>query len=130
MNINEILPLTNLQNTVDIVKDVRTILEEARCMSTRAVNSTMVFAYWLIGRRIVLEEQQGQNRAAYGEMVLKRLSKSLESEFGVGFSYANLRNMRQFYRTYPDVQICYTLCINLPCPLFTQRRGDKKRTGE
>lgn len=113
-NINNIQPLANLTTTADIVKDVQTILSEARRVTTRAVNSTMVFAYWLIGRRIVVEEQQGMDRAAYGEQVLNRLSRELMKEFGEGFSYANLRNMRQFYRTYPDEQICYTLCIKLP----------------
>jgi len=111
---NTLPPLAHLSNTPDIVQDIRAILHEARQLSVRAVNSAMVYAYWLIGRRIVVEEQQGKERAAYGEQILKRLSQSLEAEFGNGFSYANLRNMRQFYRTYPDEQICYTLCINLP----------------
>ena len=74
----------------------------------------MVVAYWLIGRRIVLEEQGGADTANYGEQILKKLSKDLEAELGNGFSYSNLRNMRQFYRTYPDIEICYTLCIKLP----------------
>ena len=68
----------------------------------------------MIGRRIVLEEQRGADKAKYGEQLLQNLSRKLETEYGNGFSYANLRNMRQFYRTYPDEQICYTLCINLP----------------
>ena len=73
----------------------------------------MVQTYWLIGKRIVIEEQQGSKKAKYGESVLKNLSKDLTSEFGNGFSYANLRNMRQFYLTYPDHSICYTLCSKL-----------------
>ena len=73
----------------------------------------MVQAYWLIGKRIVLEEQNGKERAGYGEALLKTLSRKLTSDFGNGFSYANLRNMRQFYLTYADNQICYTLCSKL-----------------
>ncbi|MFI5136353.1 MAG: DUF1016 N-terminal domain-containing protein [Sphingobacteriales bacterium] len=46
--------------------------------------------------RIDLEGQHGKERANYGEEVLKELSKSLTAEFGKGFSYANLRNFRQF----------------------------------
>jgi predicted nuclease of restriction endonuclease-like (RecB) superfamily len=60
-----------------------------------------------------LEEQHGKERANYGEEVLKELSKGLTAEFGRGFSYANLRNFRQFYLVFPDPEICYTLCSKL-----------------
>lgn len=113
MNI-DIEKLDRLPTTGNIANDIRKILTEARSITVRAVNSAMVAAYWLIGRRIVTEEQDGANTATYGEQVLKNLSKELEAEFGNGFSYSNLRNMRQFYRTYPDIAICYTLCIKLP----------------
>ena len=69
----------------------------------------MVEAYWQIGKRIVEEEQHGNKRAAYGEMILKNLSKELSSEFGRGYSHANLRNFRQFYLIYPDPEICYAV---------------------
>ncbi len=45
--------------------------------------------------------------------MLKNLSVALTEEFGKGFSYANLRNFRQFYLTYPDQEICYTVCSKL-----------------
>lgn len=72
----------------------------------------MEVAYWLIGKRIVIEEQQGADRATYGDGLLKKLSKELTSEFGNGFTYANLCNMRQFYKTYPEEKF-YTLCREL-----------------
>lgn len=97
----------------DIAADVRELLSKSRQLSCRAVNSIMVRTYWLIGERIVIEEQEGRDRATYGEKILKKLSKALCSEFGNGFSYANLRNMRQFYLTYPNWEICYTLCSKL-----------------
>lgn len=93
--------------------DIRQILEHARNRTRSAINSAMVEAYWLIGKRIVEEEQQGENRAQYGKRTLETLSAELSQEFGTGFSYANLRNFRQFYLTYPDQQICYTLCSKL-----------------
>lgn len=112
MDTNNISALANLTTTTNIVQDVRTILQEARQLTARAINSTMVTAYWLIGKRIVVEEQQGQERAAYGEQILKKLSQELTAEFGNGFSYANLKNMRKFYKTYPN-QKGYTLCTQL-----------------
>ncbi len=93
--------------------DIRHILEQARSRTRSAINSAMVEAYWLIGKRIVEEEQQGESRAQYGKRTLETLSAELSQEFGTGFSYANLRNFRQFYLTYPDQQICYTLCSKL-----------------
>ncbi len=93
--------------------DIKRILQSARSRAYSAVNLAMVEAYWLIGRRIVEEEQHGKARAKYGEKLLQNLSKSLTNEFGKGFSYANLRNFRQFYLTYPEKEICYTLCSKL-----------------
>lgn len=93
--------------------DIKNILEQARGKACSAVNAAMVEAYWLIGRRIVEEEQRGQHKAEYGARLLENLSKALSESFGKGFSYANLRNFRQFYLTYPDQAICYTLCSKL-----------------
>lgn len=93
--------------------DIKKILEQARGKAQSAVNAAMVEAYWLIGRRIVEEEQRGQHKAEYGSRLLENLSKALTSDFGKGFSYANLRNFRQFYLTYPDQEICYTVCSKL-----------------
>lgn len=95
------------------IAEIKTILAQARQKAYQAVNAAMVEAYWLIGKRIVQEEQQGKERAEYGEALLKNLSIALSAEFGKGFSYANLRNFRQFYLTYPDAEICYTLCSKL-----------------
>ena len=102
-----------LPSTGNLTADIKAILTEARSVTVRAINTTMVSAYWLIGKRIVVEEQKGSDKAAYGEGLLKKLSKELTAEFGNGFSYANLRNMRQFYLTYSESEICYTLCSKL-----------------
>lgn len=78
------------------------ILEQARANVVRTVNSSMVTAYWLIGREIVLELQGGDERAEYGEQVIENLSSKLNARYGKGFSVANLKNFRQFYSTYSD----------------------------
>jgi hypothetical protein len=97
----------------DFFTDVRSILADARRAAYTAVNSAMVAAYWQIGRRIVEEEQGGSAKSTYGDRLLPELSRALTAEFGKGFSYANLRNFRQFYLTYPQMEICYTLCSKL-----------------
>ena len=78
--------------------DIQTILEQARSMARSAVNSAMVEAYWLIGQRIVREEQQGRGRAVHGERLLANLSQTLSASLGKGFSYANLRNLERNLR--------------------------------
>lgn len=95
------------------IQEIKQILITARQQSYRAINLAMIEAYWKIGQKIVVQEQNGKEKANYGEAVLKELSKNLSAEFGKGFSSANLRNFRQFYLTYPDEQICYTLCSKL-----------------
>ncbi|WP_018969047.1 PDDEXK nuclease domain-containing protein [Rubritalea marina] len=93
--------------------EVRQILNQARTQVAQTVNTAMVEAYWQIGKRIVEEEQGGSAQAEYGSGLLKELSKQLNKEFGKGFSYANLRNFRQFYLIYPDGSNCYALRSNL-----------------
>lgn len=95
------------------IEEIRGILAAARQNAYTAVNAAMVEAYWLIGKRIVEQEQHGEERAVYGEGILKELSKALTAEFGKGFSYSNLYNFRQFYLTYPEQNKFYTLCRKL-----------------
>ena len=65
----------------------------------------MVEAYWLIGKRIVEEIQQGEHRANYGDQVIKNISKALTAEFGKGFSERSIRQYRQFYQMFPKLSI-------------------------
>jgi predicted nuclease of restriction endonuclease-like (RecB) superfamily len=95
------------------IDDIKAILTQAREKAYAAVNTAMVEAYWLVGKRIIEQEQHGQDRAAYGESILKELSKGLTATFGKGFSYSNLYNFRQFYMTYPEQNKFYTLCRKL-----------------
>lgn len=73
--------------------EIKQILANARQKAYTAVNSAMVEAYWKIGERIVLEEQNGADRAAYGKEIIKNLSVELTNEFGKGFSKRSLWEM-------------------------------------
>ena len=84
-----------------IYNDIAELLNLARAKAYHSVNSIMVETYWKIGQRIVEEEQGGASRAEYGTKLIENLSKYLTDTFGKGFSEANLKNMRQFYITYP-----------------------------
>jgi len=85
-----------------LVSGIRQIIEQARQRVYQTVNSEMVQAYWHIGRLIVEDEQQGQQRATYGKQQLQQLSNQLTREFGKGFDASNLRNMRSFYLCFPN----------------------------
>ena len=84
-----------------LVADIAREIESARGHVRQTVNSFMVQSYWQIGRLIVEHEQQGESRAAYGKQQLKALSQQLTERLGKGFDVTNLRNMRQFYETFP-----------------------------
>ena len=98
-------------------QDISRLLDSARKQAKAAVNTAMVYTYYEIGRRIVEEEQHGENRAAYGKQLLQGLSDHLTKEFGKGFSLTNLKQFRQFYTIYVNDQISHTLSdqfTNLP----------------
>lgn len=87
------------------LEDISEIIAQAKKNAKTAVNLTMVYAYYEIGRRIVEKEQQGKSRAAYGTQLLKVLSDYLTEEYGKGYSAENLKLMRRFYVVYSQDQI-------------------------
>ena len=82
-------------------KEIKEILISARNKVYQTANFAMVEAYWNIGKSII-EEQGGNEKAEYGTGLLKELSKQMTQDFGKGFTVANLKNMRQFYLTFPN----------------------------
>lgn len=95
------------------INEIKKILKNARQKAYTAVNSAMVEAYWEIGRRIVEEEQRGKERAEYGKEIVKNLSKELTEEFGKGYSYRTLREIRQFYLMFSDFEKWRTVSAKL-----------------
>lgn len=100
------------------ITEIKQILAKARQQAYSAVNAAMIEAYWLIGRRIVEEEQNGKDRAAYGKEVVKTLSTELTAEFGKGFSVTNLQSFRKFYLTFSDLEIQQTSSVNSDDPIW------------
>lgn len=79
---------------------ISALIEEARKRVKTAIDTTMVYTYYGIGHYIVEDEQQGEQRAKYGQAVLKKLSIRLTDKYGGGWSLPHLKNIRQFYLTY------------------------------
>ena len=100
------------------------LLKTARAAAVRNVNSIMTAAYWETGRRIAILEQRGEHRAGYGESLVEQLAKDLTRQFGRGFGQTNLKQMRSFYRAWPESQIRQTLSDEFSTPNSSNTFGD------
>ena len=99
------------------IEEIKELLSSAKEHVCTTINVAMVYTYYEIGRRIVEQEQKGQNRAEYGKEILKQLSSALTKEFGKGYSESNLTFIRKFYLIYANDQISesvFTKSSNLP----------------
>ena len=97
----------------EFYKEVLELLNNARNKVKKTVDNIMTYTYYEIGRRIVKEEQAGKERAEYGKQILENLSKILTKEFGKGFSFTNLTQMRKFYLIYSKISILQTVSEEL-----------------
>ena len=97
----------------DFIESLKQIVHSARKMAYASVNYAQVASNWLIGRRIVEEEQAGEIRAEYGKHVIELASKALTKEFGKGFSETNLRSFRRFYIEFQYLAIQQTVSAKL-----------------
>lgn len=96
-----------------IVSDIKNIIEKGREAAYASVGSVMIESYWQIGKRIVEEEQCGQERAVYGDKLIEKLSKQLTLHYGDGFSARYLRAFRKFYIIIPNYGIWKSRFPNL-----------------
>ncbi|MCI0539269.1 MAG: PDDEXK nuclease domain-containing protein [Verrucomicrobiales bacterium] len=98
-------PEAGVAKAVDaMLPEIRSLIEEARHRAVAAANLSMVTLYWNIGRVITTELQKAPGRAGYGEALLTRLGDRLKTEYGRGFSRANLQDMRRFYDVFDICQ--------------------------
>lgn len=86
-----------------LLQSIKDIILESRKRVFRITNTALLQTYWQIGKLIIEDEQQGKSKATYGEATLKTLASQLTFEFGKGFDYTNLTNMRKFYQAFPIV---------------------------
>ncbi len=85
-----------------LLAKIKELIENARKLVVRHIDHTMTLTYFLVGRYIVEDEQEGKERAEYSASTLKLISKELIKEYGKGFSERNLQQMRKFYLTYKN----------------------------
>jgi len=98
----DIEKLSALPSSGNILADIRKIIEQGRKQAYSAVEQIAIITNWNIGRRIVEEEQNGDERAKYGTKLIANLSRELTLEYGTGFSYRSLNEYRRFYLSFRD----------------------------
>ena len=97
-----------LPDEVEFVSDLKAIVYTTKAKAYQAADLYNVASNWLVGRRIVEQEQHGEARAQYGKHVIEIASLALVAEFGKGYSIANLKSFRKFYLTFKYLQIGQT----------------------
>lgn len=97
--------MSEITENNSFVSDLKSIVGSAREYSYRAANTMQVVSNWLVGWRIVEQEQHGKQRAEYGKQIIKQASEALTAEFGKGYSVASLKSCRKFYLEFNDLQI-------------------------
>jgi hypothetical protein len=85
----------------ELLQQILDIIASAKDRAIRSVDTERVIMYWQIGKVILEEEQEGKERAGYGEFLIKSLSENLQPQFGSGFSIRQLEMCRQFFRIFP-----------------------------
>ena len=88
------------ENINPIFEEIKDLINSSRNRVYSTINTEMLNLYWSIGK-IIMEIQEGDERATYGDAVLEKLSEKLTNEFGKGFSERNLERMRKFYICFP-----------------------------
>ncbi len=83
--------------------ELKNNISHSRLQTSLKVNSDMLILYWYIGKQIV----QKIDAEGWGTKVIEQLSVDLQKAFPdtKGYSYRNLKYMRQFATTYPDLLI-------------------------
>ena len=95
--------------TSDFINDLKQIVRQARGRAYASINYAQVASNWLLGQRIVEEEQAGKARAEYGKHIIESASKALTEEFGKGYSVTNLKSFRKFYIEFQYLAIGQTV---------------------
>ncbi|MDY4649658.1 MAG: PDDEXK nuclease domain-containing protein [Muribaculaceae bacterium] len=90
------------------ISDIKAIVYTAKQKAYQAADIYQVVSNWLVGRRIVEQEQHGQERAQYGKHIVELASGALTAEFGKGYSVVNIKSFRKFYLTFNNLLIGQT----------------------
>ena len=92
----------NSDSIEKLCKSAVALVQASRQNAAMQVNAIQLLTYFTIGKWIVDVQQNGEQKAKYGEQVVVKLAERLTQEFGRGFSRETIKNMRRFYLIYQD----------------------------
>ncbi|MEZ3597580.1 MAG: hypothetical protein K1V81_00645 [Paramuribaculum sp.] len=92
------------------ISEIKAIVYTAKQKAYQAADLYQVVSNWLVGRRIVEQEQHGKERAQYEKHIVELASEALTAEFGKGYSVVNIKSFRKFYLTFNNLLM--RLCRN------------------
>ena len=113
-----------------LLTDVRHIIDSGLQQAYQSVNQTILNTYWLVGRRIVEDEQHGNRRAEYGKQQIKNLSAELVPQYGTSYNERNLYQFRNFYLAFSDLEILNERVQNLSWTHFEELTREIERQKE
>ena len=93
--------MSNIINN-QMIEEIRNLLISSRLQLQQSVNSVMVQTYWNIGKIIVEDEQDGQERAAYGKKQLEQISNIFTKVLGKGFDKNYSKNFERVLSYFPN----------------------------
>ena len=91
-------------NFDSLVQTITSVNRTASGMASKTINVALTLRNWLIGAYTVEYEQQGEDRAAYGDRLLSRLTEQLQKRNISRCDERELRRYRQFYIEYPQIR--------------------------
>ena len=91
-----------LEKNNKIINEITELVTKVKSELANEINKSIIYVYWNIGKIIVANENQYNNRLEYGKEILKGLSDELTKYLGKGYSVSNLKYMRMFFKAYPN----------------------------
>jgi len=107
------------KNISTLYNNIKTIIDTSKQEAVVQVNKTMVISYWEIGEHLKTEILKDE-RAVYGQEIVKQMSEKLTLEYGRGYSRSNLERMMRFYTAFSNKEICATLSHKLSWSHFVE----------
>ena len=116
------------KNNEIMVKEITDLINKVKSNLVNEINKSIVYVKWNIGRIIVSNENNYNNRLEYGKEVLKGLSDELTKYLGTWYSVSNLKYMRNFYKTYPNYdELNENISWTHYCELMIIKDKDKRK---
>ena len=102
-----------------LIQNIDSTCKVAHSQAIRSVSKNLTMRNWLIGYYIVEFEQNGENRAAYGDKLIENIAQKLSHQKGM--SATSLRLFRSFYNIYPQISQTVSVELELPAKKLLNR---------